>query len=139
MVRKKKTTEKKEVKPKVVKNNKPLIDALFQLGHRWCVICGDTSKLSFSHLFKDNHMKGNSRWDYSNLQNGVLMCIPCHSQFDACSNILDLNDVTTRTGFLLLKMKDKAYAKRAVNRMFYLMQGHGRQEKIHEDISNDTN
>ena len=140
MIKKKKAVAKKKekvVKPKVVKNNKPLIEALFQLGHKWCVICGAPS-VTFSHLFKDNHMKGNSRWDYDNKENGVLMCTTCHQRFDGCSNILDLNDPTTRTGFILTKMNDTAYAKRIIRRMFWLAHGKDwKQEKIHKDISND--
>lgn len=138
---KKKTFKKpvKAVRVKAVKNNKPLIDAMFELGHRWCVICGSPS-VSFSHLFKDNQMKGMKRWDYNNRENGVLMCVPCHQKFDGCSTMMDLADPTTRTGFILTNMKDHAYAKRIVRRMFWLAEKkEWAQEKIHRDISNDTN
>lgn len=125
---------------KAAKNNRPLIDALFALGHRWCVICGSTEKLSFSHLYKENQMKGMKRWDYGNKENGVLMCLPCHQQFDGCSTTMDLVEPTTRIGFISTKMKDTAYARRIIRRMFWLTETQEwKQEKIHQDISNDTN
>lgn len=138
MTSKKRITKPKALpKVKEVKSNAHLIAKLFELGHKWCCVCGSTSQLTFSHFYKDSTMKGNSRWEYNNLQNGAMMCMTCHGKFDGLSNSFSPVDPYTRVGFLLSTMKDEAYAKRIAKRMRWLIGDHELQEKVHKDISND--
>ncbi len=134
-VKPKEGKEKKE-KVKVTKSNMPLIEILFNKGHKWCCVCGSTTQLTFSHLFKTNHMKGNTRWDYDNVENGLLMCMPCHTKFDGLSNGVEPGNPGTRIGFILENLLD-AYAKRVARRMLWLLGGAHVQERIHKDISNE--
>jgi hypothetical protein len=134
-VKKKVVAKVKKEKPVTTKSNMPLIEILFNKGHKWCCVCGGTNMLTFSHLFKTNQMKGNTRWDYDNVENGLLMCMPCHTKFDGLSNSIELGNPETRIGFILANLLD-AYAKRVARRMLWLCGGSHAQEKIHEDISN---
>jgi len=61
-------------------SNKILKDKFEGMGVRYCEWCGTSSFLSFAHKFKRRHM--NSVEELSDINNVLLLCVPCHQKIE---------------------------------------------------------